>query len=191
MNGYEKRTETKKNAIVNAARDLFSSRGMQDVSISEIAKVAGVSQVSIYNYFGDKNALAKEAFVSYIDTYIARFGEILDRDAPFAEKLELILLDKDAMIAKVSESFFAVQALDDKVLQKVFGEAVKEKAVAFYHAFIEQGKREGEIDSDIPTTAIMDFFMLTMSMLQRPEFIAAPVDYKKGILKLFLHGLIC
>ncbi|MFA7139378.1 MAG: TetR/AcrR family transcriptional regulator, partial [Bacteroidales bacterium] len=60
MNGYEKRTKLKKNSIISAAWKLFSERGITDVGINEIATLAKVSQVSIYNYFGNKNNLAKE-----------------------------------------------------------------------------------------------------------------------------------
>ena len=44
MNGYEKRTQAKKEAILNVARELFTKRGIADVKISEIAAKANVSQ---------------------------------------------------------------------------------------------------------------------------------------------------
>ena len=60
LNGYERRTKAKKESIVNAARKLFTTRGITDVSIKEIAAKANVSQVTIYNIFGSKNALQKK-----------------------------------------------------------------------------------------------------------------------------------
>ncbi|MDR0433692.1 MAG: TetR/AcrR family transcriptional regulator, partial [Gracilibacteraceae bacterium] len=66
MNGYEKRTDVKKKAILAAARELFAARGLRDVHVNEIAKLANVSQVSIYNYFGDKNSLAREALAASV-----------------------------------------------------------------------------------------------------------------------------
>ena len=60
LNGYERRTKAKKESIVNAARKRFTTRGITDVSIKEIAAKANVSQVTIYNYFGSKNALQKK-----------------------------------------------------------------------------------------------------------------------------------
>ena len=190
MNGYDKRTNAKKTAIINAARELFTARGMQDVSISEIAKLANVSQVSIYNYFGDKNSLAKEAFVSLIETAIGEFAQILAGSAPFSEKLELIMQDKSDMVRKIALSHFNEQALNDDILRQIFGEAVKEKAMSLYQNFIELGKREGVIDKDIPTEAVMCYFMTSMSIFQRPDYLTTSNDYKMGIMKLFLYGLI-
>jgi len=190
LNGYEKRTNVKKAAIINVARELFTARGMQDVSISEIAKLANVSQVSIYNYFGDKNSLAKEAFLSLIETAISEYEQILMSNIPFAEKLELIMQDKSDMVSKIALSHFNEQALNDDTLCLIFGEAVKEQAMSLYQNFIELGKREGVINKDIPTEAVMCFFMMSMSIFQRPDFLTTSNDYKMGMMKLFLYGLI-
>jgi AcrR family transcriptional regulator len=190
MNGYEKRTAAKKAVILNVARDLFALRGIQDVSIHEIAKAANVSQVSIYNYFNDKNTLAKEAFISYIEAEIGKFEQILELSIPFSEKMEQIISGKGDVISQVALSHFNEKALDDKILHQVFQEAAKEKAIAVYHKFIELGKREKAIDVNIPSEAIMAFFMISMSMFQRPEYMAASNEYKLGMVKLFLYGII-
>ena len=190
MNGYEKRTAAKKAAIVEAARELFSQRGMRDVSVGEIAKKARVSQVSIYNYFEDKNALAKEAFIAYIETEIANFDRILKQDMPFAEKLELIMQGKSSVVDQTALSHFNEKALGDKVLHQVFQEAVKEKAMALYYSFIEMGKRDGVIDADIPTEAVMYFIMMSMSIFQQSEYMTKSGEYKRGMVKLFLYGIV-
>ena len=190
MNGYEKRTAAKKAAIVEVARELFARRGIKDVSISEIAKGAGVSQVSIYNYFEDKNALAKEAFIAYIEAEITSFEQILMQNIPFEEKLEHIMQGKSSVVAQTALSHFGEKALGDKVLHQVFQEAVKEKAMAVYSSFIEMGKRDGVIDKDIPTEAIMFFFMTSMSIFQQSEYMTKSNEYKMGIVKLFMYGII-
>ena len=56
LNGFE-RVKEKKRAIKEAAFVLFSERGFNEVKIEHIAKEANVSQVTIYNHFGSKDAL--------------------------------------------------------------------------------------------------------------------------------------
>jgi len=189
MNGYEKRTDKKKKAIIDAARKLFSERGIVQVSISEIAKSAKVSQVSIYNYFGDKNALAKEAFISYIEGVISKFEGIIESAMPFKEKLELIMQIKNDII-EITSSHFNEQAWEDKMLQQIFQEALKEKAMHLYTVFIEAGKKDGTIKADIPIEAIITYFMMSMSILQQPDFHKSSNEYKKGVMELFLFGLL-
>ncbi|MDR1532921.1 MAG: TetR/AcrR family transcriptional regulator [Clostridiales bacterium] len=190
MNGYEKRTNIKKEAIINAARELFAARGVQSVSIHEIAKLANVSQVSIYNYFGDKNSLAKEVFISCIEAAISKYAQIIECNIPFAEKIELIMQDKSNIVSEIALSHFDEQALNDKILRQIFQEVVKEKAASLYQSFIELGKKEGVIDKDIPSEAVMCYFMMSMSIFQRSDFLATSDDYKTGMMKLFLYGLI-
>ena len=57
MNKYQKTTEKKKQAIIQAALQLFKEKGFKDTSIKSIAEAAEVSPVSIYNYFGSKDNL--------------------------------------------------------------------------------------------------------------------------------------
>ena len=57
MNQYQKTTEKKKQAIVQAALRLFKDKGFKETSIKSIAEAAEVSPVSIYNYFGSKDNL--------------------------------------------------------------------------------------------------------------------------------------
>ena len=55
MNQYQKTTEKKKQAIIQAALRLFKEKGFKETSIKSIAEAAEVSPVSIYNYFGSKD----------------------------------------------------------------------------------------------------------------------------------------
>ena len=190
MTGYEKRTTEKKDAILRSARELFSARGMQDVGINEIAKKAKVSQVSIYNYFGDKKNLAKEAFISYVEVAMERFEQILQGDLPFSEKLEQIMQGKSDMVSQIALSHFNEKALDDKILRQVFQEALMERATVLYTNFIELGKKENAIDSTIPTPALISYLMMSMSILNNAEFISSNSEYKMGMIKLFLYGII-
>ena len=190
MNGYEKRTIAKKNAIIEAARELFVTRGMHDVSISEIAKRAGVSQVSIYNYFGDKNTLAKDFLASYIETVIQKYSQIMALDISFTEKIEQIIQMKSDAIREATLSFFNKKALDDKIFLQVYQEAFLERMKALFCDFIESGKKEGAIDQTIRNEAYMSYFMTSLTLMQQPGFMAETSDYKIGLMHLFLYGIV-
>ena len=49
----------KKEQIIEAARELFSSYGYKKVSMDEIAKKSNVTKKTIYTYFKDKGELIK------------------------------------------------------------------------------------------------------------------------------------
>ncbi len=56
MTGPEK-TEERKSNILKAASRIFSKKGFQDATISEIAKAAGASEAFVYEYFSTKENL--------------------------------------------------------------------------------------------------------------------------------------
>ncbi|MBW1921756.1 MAG: helix-turn-helix transcriptional regulator, partial [Deltaproteobacteria bacterium] len=49
--------EDSKTRIIEAAKKLFAEQGYQKTTISEIAKVAGLSDAAIYEYFEGKEDL--------------------------------------------------------------------------------------------------------------------------------------
>ncbi len=190
MNGYEKRTKIKKEAIISTARELFIKRGITDVSISEIAARANVSQVSIYNYFGDKTSLAKEVLISYINSLVNEYDEILESDIPFEEKLKLIITKKYDAITNLGKTSFSSDAWQDKALKDIYTESANLKIKAIFTKFIQKGKSEGYINMDIPDDAILSFMTASSYITQQPNYIGTGDDYKLGIIKLFLYGLV-
>ena len=52
-----RRTEAKRNAILKVARELFSQKGYQNTSMSEITAKVGGSKATIYGYFKSKKLL--------------------------------------------------------------------------------------------------------------------------------------
>jgi TetR/AcrR family transcriptional regulator, fatty acid metabolism regulator protein len=51
------RTKTRKDGILEAALHIFARKGFQNTTITEISKEAGVSEATIYEYFGTKEDL--------------------------------------------------------------------------------------------------------------------------------------
>lgn len=69
---FGRNTHSKRSAILDGARKVFLTRGFDGSSMSEIARVAGVSKGTLYVYYADKNKL----FESIIDEEIRRHAEI-------------------------------------------------------------------------------------------------------------------
>jgi hypothetical protein len=134
--------------------------------------------------------LAKEVFASYVEAAIDKYRRIIDGELPFVEKLKYIMQDKGSMVKQIELSDFSSQALSDKILKKVFQDAVKEQASTLYRSFIEQGKIEGAIRQDIQTEAIVSYMMMSTELFQSSDFLAASSTYKKGMMDLFLYGII-
>jgi AcrR family transcriptional regulator len=68
------RADMRKSQILGAAVELFSRYGFHETEVEAIAKVAGVSKGTIYNYFPDKHAL----FMGTVELGIERLSKRID-----------------------------------------------------------------------------------------------------------------
>lgn len=190
MNNYEIRTNKKKATIINVAQGLFKEKGFVNVSIKEIASKANVSQVSIYNYFGNKDALVGECVNFLMIEVIASAREILRSKMDFKEKVTkaLSICSNDTSIS-LSE-YFSKEALNDKALLKLINEFVNKEKFELFREYIEVGKKEGAIDKTIPTETILKFIEAISIAENSIDYSTVYDGYIEDIQKLLLHGLL-
>ncbi|MNN04820.1 HTH-type transcriptional repressor Bm3R1 [compost metagenome] len=188
MNGYERRTEEKKKLILNTALDMFLRSGISNTSVSDIAKTAKVSKVTIFNYFQSKDNLAREALKIYFDQYISSFINIIESNKTFIEKSEEIFsLSAENAPTMMESDILSKEVWEDPLMQQIYNELVNE-SMLFLIKYIEQGKKEGIIDSVIPTNALISFISM-WAALSNPGTGDASIEYILGVSKLFFFGI--
>ncbi|MBX3019018.1 MAG: TetR/AcrR family transcriptional regulator [Bdellovibrionaceae bacterium] len=69
----QERAQTTYTSILEATERILRTEGLGKLSTNRIAKIAGVSIGSVYQYFPDKKAILKLAGESYGEKYRARF----------------------------------------------------------------------------------------------------------------------
>lgn len=188
MNGYERRTEEKKKLILNTALDMFLRSGISNTSVLDIAKTAKVSKVTIFNYFQTKDNLAREALKIYFDQYISSFINIIESNKNFIEKSEEIFsLSAENAPTMMESDILSKEVWEDPLMQQIYNELVNE-SMLFLIKYIEQGKKEGIIDSVIPTNALISFISM-WAALSNPGTGDASIEYILGVSKLFFFGI--
>jgi len=69
--------------ILDAARALFAERGLQDVTMAEVAQAAGVARATVFNHFGSKHALVDAITADVLAGYVRLLDTALsDRRTP-------------------------------------------------------------------------------------------------------------
>ncbi len=190
MNGYEKRTKEKREAIIKAARELFAEGGISSVSVTDIATKAGVSRVTIFKYFGDKETLAKEAMQTWIEYLVKEYHEIVTSNLPFHKKLLVLLSTRIMGREKIGEQFINSTAWDDPEMRKLVYDISKKYALPIIFDFIQEGRDTGSIDSSIDNEAILAYLSAFAPIVQNPEYIKKGPSFQVSIFNLFMGGLI-
>lgn len=181
MNGFEKRRQEKKDAILAAARDLFMKKGLDTVKITDIAKKACVSKVSIYNYYGSKDELARQVLCAILENSLLDFKKFLKRDISFKEKFE-ILYEIKIGVTETHESFYRL--LSSPKMQQYLSEYYEAISKPLLIEFIEQGKQEGYIDSKLSNEALLMYYESSKIIAS----IEADSKLRSELTRLFFYG---
>jgi AcrR family transcriptional regulator len=88
----ETRGVARRETILMAALDEFSSRGFETTRIDDVAKRAGIAKGTVYLYFRDKETLFQELVRETLSPLIGGIEAMRQADLP-AEKLADLLLD--------------------------------------------------------------------------------------------------
>ncbi|MFD9628856.1 TetR/AcrR family transcriptional regulator [Peribacillus muralis] len=190
MNKYEIRTQKKKDSIIQAALELFRDKGYTNVSINEIASHSGVSSVSIYNYFGNKEGVIKECARFLMQETTQIVNDLLLENISFKEKLLRALSICAEKPHQLLEEYFSQEALHDTVFVDLYKESANEIRRDILQVFIESGKQEGTIDASISTETVMEFLDIAASIQANWETKEDHQTKTAEIGKLILYGLI-
>ena len=156
MNQYQKTTEKKKQAIIQAALQLFKEKGFKDTSIKSIAEAAEVSPVSIYNYFGSKDNLVALCVNDLFEEITQQAEDILNSNLDFKTKLDhAFALCQEKMSQQISD-YFQDKLVEDSVFSTLLTKAITAKKRDIYRAYIQVGKEEGLIAEDLSTELILN-----------------------------------
>jgi AcrR family transcriptional regulator len=92
--------------ILEKARELFFSYGVKSVSMDDVARVAGVSKKTVYQFYSDKNELVNKIVEQLEESHLQLFNECA---AKSKDAVEEVLMQSNAPFdtwASVNQSFY-------------------------------------------------------------------------------------
>ncbi len=192
MNGFNKRRQRKIEDIRQAALELFLAHGISKVAVKEIATRAGVSPVSIYNYFGSKEGLVRDVVKDYLDRAVERYRAILEGDMSFEAKLEAIIFDKKNLMRSASTEFMQAVCSADPEINAYFNR-IYSRMRQNLSMFLEQGQAEGYVNPRLSPEIVMLYFdVLKAGITANKELFGSPGKNEEMLAQfteIYLHGL--
>ena len=190
MIGSSKGSTKKRDAILQAARVLFAQKGVGGASITDIAAKANVSRVTLFKYFGDKDALAREVIIAWVEQLMVEYDAVLQSNLPFPKKLMTLLNTRIAGREKIGEQFIHTAAWEDPELTRLIGKMASYSALPKIMQLLEEGKRTGHIDASLDNEAILVYFSACKPLVTNPEYIKKEKAFHMSLFNLFMGGLI-
>jgi AcrR family transcriptional regulator len=153
--GGRPKDEVRREAALAAARELLIVKGYDEVTLAEVARLAGVSRPFVYDNWGSKFALVEDAIFTADDP-----GPLIDDDKPFADSLTDLIT---AMVAVQSDPAYlaGLPGLSAELHNRPdLVEQTETKYIApvraAYVRLIERGKAEGVVRHDVDGSALLD-----------------------------------
>jgi TetR/AcrR family transcriptional repressor of mexJK operon len=152
----------KRLAVMESAKQLFAVHGLQGTSMDAIARGAGVSKVTVYSYFEDKDSLFRESVAkaceaSGPDRWQIQGGTLKQRLTRIAGDFFDLITSADAM------SLYRLMASNPRRHRKLsllFWEAGPETIMQRFAQLLESAETAGELKVGDRRAAASHFFFL-------------------------------
>lgn len=119
--------------IVTAAIQLFSKKGYQQVSVSEIAKSANVAKGLIYNYFESKEKILQEITENIFGEMI-EYMSVMEKESEPLKRMELLVRSSIQLFKEKKDYYRLIMPL---LLQPSFSEKLHKKMSSFIKVLIQ------------------------------------------------------
>lgn len=154
----------KRAAILDAAKRMFTQHGFDGASMDQIAAEAGVSKLTVYSHFGDKEALFAAAVKSHCELGLPSALFEADPDTPLPERLLTIARAFYAMVsapeAIAGHRILCSPQLACTPMAHLFWDAGPRRVQADLGALLERRIAAGELAIDDVPRAAAQFFTL-------------------------------
>ena len=184
----------KRAAVLEAAQELFSELGFDGVSMDQIAQTAGVSKLTVYSHFGDKDGLLSAVVHAHCEREMPM--ELFEPSPDVA--LRPRLLD-------IAHAFFAMISCPQAIaghrmlcaphamtpnLARLFWEAGPERIQAGLSEMLQRRVAAGELAIDDTDLAASHFFALLKGEPHARLMVSFPADIDQDATERHLTGVV-
>lgn len=148
-----------KSKLLRASKTLFWKYGIKRVTVEEICDKAGLSKMSFYRSYKNKNAIAEALIEQVFNNSIRRYNQIMESDADFRIKVGSLVKLKYEDVKGISEEFINdIYKKDSSTLSQKLENYRQQSLTQVRQDFIK-AQKNGEIRKDLN----IDFMMYMLN----------------------------
>lgn len=179
--------------ILETAKPLFWKYGVKRVSVQEICKEAGISKMTFYRNFKNKNEVIEQIMKALFEHGLKEYNEVMNQDIPFVQKIEHIILKKFENTEDLSQDFIKDMYLNgDENIQKMVIEFTNATLIQFKNDMLEAQKK-GYIRKDIKIELLMKMRDVMANVMTDDDFVGlyqTPQEAIMEITRFYFYGMM-
>jgi AcrR family transcriptional regulator len=143
--------------LLSAARRLFARQGVAGTTMDDIARLAGVSRPTVFNYFPSKNLLLA-ALVHEMESRFLRLIEAqFDEPGSAAQRIAALFTWTAAKVEETAQLSRVLIGASETTFGAAPDSAVRtERTHQAFKRVLDQGRREGNVRGDVPTEVLAE-----------------------------------
>jgi AcrR family transcriptional regulator len=146
----------KRHKIISTTISLFQrTHDVKKVSLHDIAREARVSPTTIYNNFGNREALVYEVVKLLIRENIDKNAALIHSETPFPQKLAGIINGKMDMVSKLNQEIIDKIVSQDKAIAPFIDKIYENEIKPLWKEILNEGKKQGYIDLSLNDDALL------------------------------------
>lgn len=154
----------KRAAILDAAKRLFSAHGFDGVSMDQIATEAGVSKLTVYSHFGDKESLFGAAVRAKCEEQLPPELFLVGLEGNLREQITAIARAFFALVtseeAVAMHRMMMIPGTGDAHVRELFWQAGPQRVKEGFAAFLRDEVAQGALDIPDVERAASQFLCL-------------------------------
>ncbi|MCV7443479.1 TetR/AcrR family transcriptional regulator [Mycobacterium paraense] len=155
--------------IVESAFICFGRQGLDKATVVDIAKQAGVSRSTVYEYFSDKGAIVEACAEHASERFYCEMSKAMDQGSSLEDKLSrAAVFVTQARRVIASEKYFDEDAIS-LLLTKDAAVLLRE-CVDFFAPYLSAARLTGEVRKDLDVEAAGEWFArILFSLFSTPS----------------------
>ena len=178
--------------ILRVGREVFSDRGYEGTTTTEIAERLTISEATIFTYFSGKRALCLRVIEDWYDEIIAHVEEGMPRDRPLRAQFAFVVRTHLRLFLVHGTGMCALVLSEGRVRGQPLGEdliPLQRRYTAPLMALLARGQDSGELRADLSLRLMrsmiygpMEHILWDAVVARRPVDIDAAADELIGVL---------
>ena len=159
--------------VLSTIADYFWQHGYTETKVDQLAQVTGLTKTSLYNAFGNKEALFAQSLTFYVEQQLAMQLGLLDMTKPMSHNVALLLhkfqqtqdnkhLSNGCLL---TNSVLELAGSNNQTLYVLVNQLIAQirQSMLLFFTFYQQG---GRLTPTSDLNKLTDYFMTTLQGLQ-------------------------